>query len=473
MEEILRLISEGSIDEAIKKLKNRPTFADDVTREVVEKQYNVRKHDVFDKGKRPDKQVTKPTGQKDPTTGDDIMTTVLEPVTRIGISLQKLIVERSVGFMLGNPIVPKSRMRNESDASLKILEMVEKVFHDNKMEYKDMDIFRYLLSECEVAELWHFVEKEDYWGDLSKSKLCPKLHILAPSLGYELYPTFGADGDMVAFSVGYKTKDGSKNIEHFDVYTPEKLYKYKKVDAWALDDTKDSPGKIAIVYHKINQPDWWDIQSEIDRLENLVSNHGDTNDYNGSPILFFKGSITGFASKGERGKVLTGSDNTDAKYLEWSSAPESINLEHGNLRQSIFELTQTPDISFESVKSMGTLSGIALKLMFIDAHLKATKNWGIYGIGVQRRINIILAMITNVVEVSLKPELKNLTVWPQMEPYLPSNVQEMAQIVDNALVAGSISRRTAHENHPLVADADQEEERMNNEGVDLLDGSAV
>ena len=53
----------------------------------------------------------------------------------------------------------------------------------------------------------------------------------------------------------------------------------------------------------------------IERLENSISDWGDTNDYFGSPTYFFKGRMKGFADKGEVGRVYQGDNETDMKVV--------------------------------------------------------------------------------------------------------------------------------------------------------------
>jgi SPP1 family phage portal protein len=464
----------GKIQTAFKE--NKPDRKVEV--ETCNKQYSVLKHDVFDKTKREDKTVKKPTGQKDPVTGKDKFDTAIEEVVRVGLNIQKLIVKRSVGFMLGNPVELNVEYEQESESAELLYKMIKRTWKDNKLDFKNKEIARLLFKECEVAELWYYVDDEKYWGQLSpKSKRRLKMRILADSYGDTMYPYFDASGDMVAFARHYKTGSGETEVEHFDIYTAEKILKWEKTKSgeWALSDNQvESPGKISIIYYKIDQPDWYDVQNLIDRLETSMSNHGDTDDYNASPILFAKGKVSGLPNKGSRGKALSGDDGSDAKYLNWDSMPESIKLEQENLKSSIYELTQTPDISFSNLKGIGSaLSGVALKLMFADAHMKATDNWEIFGIGVQRRLNLLKRMIGSVINVSLEKEEHNLRLEPECVPYLPVNEKELADMVDNAVAVGSISKQTGYENHPLVTNPDEEAERVNVERVESLSGSEI
>lgn len=93
-------------DEQKKLLAVRPTF--DVEQGDAADQYDVDEHKVFSTSERPDKTVQRPTGTLNDD-GTEQTTTANEPVTRIGLAYQELIVDRAVGFMLGNPVELKNK----------------------------------------------------------------------------------------------------------------------------------------------------------------------------------------------------------------------------------------------------------------------------------------------------------------------------------------------------------------------------
>ena len=152
-------------------------------------------------------------------------------------------------------------------------------------------------------------------------------------------------------------------------------------------------GKIPIVYGHQELFETEDVDALIARLEKLLSNFADTNDYHASPKIFVKGALTGFSKKGEAGAIIEGEENSDAKYLAWQNAPESVRLEIETLLKFIYTISQTPDISFDSVKGLGALSGISLKLLFMDAHLKVQDKKEVFDEYLQRRVNVIKSYI--------------------------------------------------------------------------------
>jgi SPP1 family phage portal protein len=450
---------------------SKPKF--DVETEKAINQYQVKGHDIFDETIRPDKTIKKDT---ETTDADNKRQTITElvPVARVGLPYQKLIVNRRVGFMLSNPVTVSAiyagatATQKEKD----LIAMVEKIQNDNKMDYKNKEIARRMMSEMECAELWYLEPPKEKGEQFSL-----KIKIISPDLGDTLYPLFDNTGDMIAFARKYMIKEGDTDIEHFDVYTPEFEYKYvlrdntwqldQEVNVWTKEGQKvvnpvpNAVNKIMVVYHSQKKPEWNDVQTMIDRQEELVSNHADMNDYFGSPILAISGQVLGFASKGEQGKIIELSDAAKANYLALSSPPESIKMEVENLEKFIYSMSQTPNISFEQLMSIGgQISGVALKMMFLDAHMAVNDKEEIFGIGLQRRLNLIKAVIGAVIDTRLAGEAKTLQLKPVITPYLPSNDTEMIDNLSVAKTSGIISKETAVEINPLVEDAETELQRI-------------
>ena len=181
-------------------------------------------------------------------------------------------------------------------------------------------------------------------------------------------------------------------------------------------------------------------KEKIERLENLISNFGDTNDYNGSPILAATGEIKGFSAKGESGKVVELKEGAELKYVSWDQAPESTKLEIEKLEDFIYTCTQTPNISFEQMKGLGAVSGVAFERIMIDAHLKAKDMQnGIYGEGIQRRCNFLINAIS-----ILYTECKgagNLDVTPQFELF---KIDDRVERVETLLKANGGKALMSH-----------------------------
>ena len=96
------LIDLGDINKIKTELmRNKPALKVDA--ETCINQFDPLKHDVFDEVKRPKKMIQKATGNRDDK-GNPTYATSQEEVARISLPYQDLIVERAIGFLLGNPV---------------------------------------------------------------------------------------------------------------------------------------------------------------------------------------------------------------------------------------------------------------------------------------------------------------------------------------------------------------------------------
>jgi SPP1 family phage portal protein len=389
--------------------------------------------------------------------------TKIVPVAKLPISFQKKIVSIAVTTLCGNP-VEYNAAYEEGSIEEDLISAIKKTWDDNKLDFHTKRILRHRMAECQCAELWYKDEADEtYWADtaMENVKLKLRVKILAPSLGDSLFPIYNSVGDMIAFVRGIILDDES---EQWEVYTADNTYYFQKGKS-GFDLIESKPNelkKIPIIYYEQAKPEWDDVQPLIERLESLMSQHADTNDYTGSPIILASGSVKGFSAKGESGKVLELEDGATASYLEATTAPESIKLEMENLRSLVYDLTNTPDISFDQVKGLGAYSGIALKMIFLAAHMKASEHEETFGEGIQRRLNFIKAAL-----LTIQPKFdqaKALVIKPRFTYFVPVNIQEEITTIKSAIDAGLLSNKSAMQLNPLVTDPDAE--------IDLIDGEA-
>ncbi|MDR1652498.1 MAG: phage portal protein [Prevotellaceae bacterium] len=443
--------------------------------ELYVSQINPYKHNVFDKEKRPDKKVRVSNPQSDKkalqvTKSDSSNEGSFKyvPVARVALAIQKLIVKRAVAFTFGNPVMLNCEPKNDAEAA--VLKAVNAVLFDTKARSLNRQIAREIFSATETAELWYPVEKPANYGFQSKFKL--RTAIFSVEKGDKLFPYFDPTGDMVAFSREYQIEDQTKNKKrYFETYTDTEHYIWVYGgDNWTLLDgypKNNAIGKIPVIYGAQPNVEWADVQVLIERLETLLSNFSDTNDYHAAPKIIVKGKIKGFAEKGETGAILQlEGDNPDARYLEWSQAPESVRLEIDTLLRMIYTITQTPDISFDTVKGIGAVSGIALKLLFMDAHLKVQEKMEIFDDYLQRRISIIKSFLAqmNVADKNFVSACNSLIIEPEIKPFMIEDENAKIQLLISANGGKAIiSQKTSIQQAGVVNDADKEFKQIQKE----------
>ncbi|MCK4446490.1 MAG: phage portal protein, partial [Candidatus Marinimicrobia bacterium] len=326
---------------------------------------------------------------------------------------------------------------------------------------------RRLFVETKVAELWYVIIDDQNVKHIKVALLCDEN-------GDSIFTHFNENGDMDAFTRRYKLEDiDGKKYDHVDIYTAENfIYGTKKGEAWKSEKKENLYGKIPVIYYEQAETEWASVQTEIDRIEMLISKSADTNDYFGSPTLKLKGKLVNAPEKGEVGKILqfTGETNAegkidygDAEYLTWTHAPEAVKLEYETLKDIIYSLTSTPDLSFNNVQGLTKTSGEALKFLFMDSILKAKDKEEIFGEALTRRVNLLKAILS-VTDVKSKQALEEMDILIKFGDVLPKSITETVQALSIARGGDSImSRDSAVRGNPLVEDSEEDIKRLEEE----------
>lgn len=452
--ELNEILALPTILEQITALKERSTDQPSIAEYL--KQWDPSKHDIFDALERPDKTIYNERVSAVNGAPEQVVDRI-EKVARIGIAVQKLITKRSVAFLFGCPV--KLTTGQLTDPEKKVLKAVEKIQTDNKINSFNRKVARSLFKSTEVAEYWYALDSDKPVNHTLTTKKKIKCAVFAPDRGDILYPLFDDYGDLIAFSREVAIKKGTVTTTHFETWTSEKYYHWVQDGSeWReYEGVKDNLlKKIPIIYATQEDVEWADVQFLIDRLEKLLSNFADTNDYHASPTIKVKGKVLGFAKKGEAGKIIELDSDADASYLSWDKAPESVQLEINTLFRMIYTITQTPDISFEAIKGIGTVSGVALKLMFSDAHLKVMDKQEIFDEFLQRRINLLKTFISTL-SSGLKSACDSIEITPEITPFMIDDEKTMIEAL--TLANGNkplVSHLTSIKAAGMVANADEE-----------------
>lgn len=431
------------------------------------------KHDITDQAKRPDKRIVvdyvdEITGETDPTKSrvDYVK------VNRVTTSLQKLIVNRAVSFLFGNDVIYTADTDAATDAEMEqrnaVLKTIKKVMVDCSERSHNRSLAREVFSTTESAEVWYVTEGEMHskYGKPTKYRIrCAQFK---PSDGDVLYPYFNTENDLIAFSREFSYEDELK-VKHacFETYTDDTHYAWTNEagKGWEMMEgyPEKTVGKIPVVYIRQPQTEWHDVQTKIDRLEEVLSNFGDTNDYHASPKIFTTGDIQGWAKKGESGQIIQGEPGATAQYLSWAQAPTAVQTEIQTLLNLIYTETQTPDISFDTLKTITAPSGIALKLMFADAHLKVQDKMEIFGPALRRRISIVKSLLASIGVITDADALSSV-IDAEVMPF--TILDEASEISTYSAACGNkpvMSRKTAVQRLGYVDDVEAELRQIEDE----------
>ncbi len=378
---------------------------------------------------------------------------------KLPIPYQQYINEVALVFLFGRPIMWQQESQQTDDAFSAFLRVIDKTRFNAKIR----QCKRIAGAETESAMLFR-----TYLNDENKASL--QLRVLAHSKGDEIYTRFDQYDNLISFGWGYYVKDANNSTEyHIDVFTKKNEYLcVQKEVGWQVDVRENLVGKIPIILFR-QQKEWAGVEPLIEREEYIASHAADTNDYFADPILIASADvIRGLPEKQEAGKMFITNDTDGGvdkalKYITWDSAPASRQAEVEWLQSQILSKTFTPDIKLDTLKSLGNLSGKALRTVMLLADIKAGRNKETYDEMLDRTASLLTTIIGNVLDVSLKTQCEKLRikhVW--QEPF----GEDVAEALDNIIKAvdGNIlSEESAIGLNPLVSDTISEKQRLEDE----------
>lgn len=422
------ILAYSSADDIVKKIEATREKTSTTIAKENKKEWDVSQHrTIVDKEFLPDKEIKDKKGNVIKT----------KHVNRIVLPFQKMIVERTIAFGFSNDVeleVKKPETNNNSGDDL--VNAVKKVLYENKITTFNKKIARDLYRNKEVAEIW-YVKKEpeshERYG--FKTEYSIGVSHISGWTDDNLYPIFDGYNKLQLFARGYVENVLGEKLSTYEVWSDEEYIKVqKKTSGWTIIEQKPNPfRKIPIVIGTQETNEWEDVKYEIERLELLLSRHAEINDYHASPKTFVKGNLKSMPQAGESNGVLNGEEGSDAKILSWNSAPESIKLEIETRLENIHKFTQIPDISFKSVKALNQVSGVMLKMLFMDAHLKVMAKNEIWDEYFTRRFNIIKEMLAYLNPSSSWNTDKNtIEITPIIRPFM---IQDTKEQVDIAITA--------------------------------------
>lgn len=383
----------------------------------------------------------------------------LVKVAKIPFSFQKKIVRYASAFLFGSPVELTAENENA-------LNLVKQVWDDNRMDSILLKFCKMVKSETEATIFFFPVKNSD-------NKVQIKIRLYGSEQG-SYSPFFDSFGDLKAFTWDFKkTNKEGKKIDHSWVFTAEQIFKHEKgSEGWSLSKIEGEQNpqpnlfkKIPVVYMNQEFPEWWEVKELIDRHEMNFSKFADTNDYFASPMVKLMGEVTSLPEKEAAGKAIKiplefkdgkQTRGGDVQYLTWEHAPEAIKLEQELSDNAIHSHTDTPDLSFNNVKGIGQVSGVALQFMFMGAIIKSLESQGDYSTVVQRVISLIKAGIS-FAHYKEKSNVEDLKVKVKFTSILPDNMVEIVNMLSEASGGKPIlSQETAIELNPLVEDGVKE-----------------
>jgi hypothetical protein len=339
-----------------------------------------------------------------------------------------------------------------------------------KMQSVIKQFTRKVLSETKAAIIF-YPYTSIRWDGKTSSELKCKLLCLPEKENalYEFYPHFNDDEDMDGFIHHYQiVAEDNRVCDKVKIWTREQIISGTQTGVgWEKKENPNPFGLIPVVYAELNAPIWDEVAPIMDAREMRLSRMADTNDYFAEPILKTidvadlpgkntVGKELSFTTKvDEDGKAYHG----DAEFLSWQQSIDSVKKELEETRNEQFAGTSTPDLSFDNLKGIGNVSGVARRFMVLDAEIKASEDMEVFGPALQRCVSVICAGIGNITQIKYKQQLAENWINVSFESILPRDPVEDANILSIANGGNPFnSRETIVANSPLTPAGNVEDE---------------
>lgn len=361
------------------------------------------------------------------------------PPTRIITNFPKKLVRTEVAMMFGGEMHVTASEPNDAFEAFRDVWEYRLGMQDVLMEFAEK-----VLSETKAAIVFYPKIYKAHWSGQQANELNCRVLSLPRSAASvnDFYPHF--DGDtMDAFLYRYQTKDDTgATRDAARLWTHDHILTATTSGAgWEVREDPNPFGLIPVVYAEIDAPVWEEVASLMDAREMRLSRLADINDYFAEPMLVTIGEVDA-PNKNTVGKELqfpvqtddlTGKTyHGDAKFLSWDQSINSTAKELEETKSEMFAGTSAPDLSFESLKGLGNLSGVARRFMMLDAEIKQRVNMRVFRPALNRCITIVQAGIANITDIRHKPQLVGARFTVTFDSILPRDPVEDANVLSIA-----------------------------------------
>lgn len=437
--DLYQLMQDGDVGRVIDMMLDNDVEVDKAIAE-----YNTQTHKIM---KRPNKART---------SGDDYVTEKL-PRNRA-----QYINEIELFFLFGNPVVWK-KVEGDDEAYKLFLDFLKDYhFNDRMREAK-----RLAGSELQSAKLYRIYRE----GTEKRVNVV----VLSRSKGYRLRPLFDQYGNLVAFAYGYNLKENGQTVQHWDIQTADALYFCKRGKiGWDVQQYENPIGKISILYYE--QKKAWDgVVPLIEREELLNSKEADNNNYFSDPVALATADVVGLLPRPEDavGKLLqlTG-QNSRFEYVNPPQSSDGRVSERQNLKDTILFDSFTPDLSFENMRNIAQLSGVAIKNALAIGYIKRANRIEIYGEMLKREVSVIKEVLKQLYPAKAAAIDALRIDYEFAEPFTNDIDARWGGIV-NLFTNGLLSLEQAVEMLALTDDPEEEVERLKQAAKEAQEAAAA
>lgn len=397
----------------------------------------------------------------------------VDRAARITYGKQKLAVNQITQLAFTIPVRRVCSPKNEvQEAQLKA---IEAVYKKARIDAINLRRFKAYFGACEVATIWYVEPRQnnDYGFD-SKYKLrCVSYSPMDEKFSRieqgDIFPLFDEYGNLEALSFQFIHMEDDKEVTYFESYTADKKRVFiERRNGWEEQEEKSVPiGKIQGVYAYRPLPIWEGTTNNIKEIEYTKSRHSDILKRNSAPVMKVVGQLlneTELPASDQAREVFQLKEGGNIDYVKPPIDHTATQAHILDLKNTIDEELQLPDLSVENVKTFGA-SGVAREHLLTNAHLKIGDEQGDIIEYLDRECSVIKAFLK-----LMNPswtDIDDLEIEHEIVPFVMQDEAKEVETLVKATGKSIMSQRTAVQRAGYTDDIDEELERIRkDEGAD-------
>lgn len=397
----------------------------------------------------------------------------VDRAARITYGKQKLAVNQITQLAFTIPVRRVCSPKNEvQEAQLKA---IEAVYKKARIDAINLRRFKAYFGACEVATIWYVEPRQnnDYGFD-SKYKLrCVSYSPMDEKFSRieqgDIFPLFDEYGNLEALSFQFIHMEDDKEVTYFESYTADKKRVFiERKGGWEEQEEKSVPiGKIQGVYAYRPLPIWEGTTNNIKEIEYTKSRHSDILKRNSAPVMKVVGQLlneTELPASDQAREVFQLKEGGNIDYVKPPIDHTATQAHILDLKNTIDEELQLPDLSVENVKTFGA-SGVAREHLLTNAHLKIGDEQGDIIEYLDRECSVIKAFLK-----LMNPswtDIDDLEIEHEIVPFVMQDEAKEVETLVKATGKSIMSQRTAVQRAGYTDDIDEELERIRkDEGAD-------
>lgn len=390
----------------------------------------------------------------------------VDRAARITYGKQKLAVNQITQLAFTIPVRRVCSPKNEvQEAQLKA---IEAVYKKARIDAINLRRFKAYFGACEVATIWYVEPRQnnDYGFD-SKYKLrCVSYSPMDEKFSRieqgDIFPLFDEYGNLEALSFQFIHMEDDKEVTYFESYTADKKRVFiERRNGWEEQEEKSVPiGKIQGVYAYRPLPIWEGTTNNIKEIEYTKSRHSDILKRNSAPVMKVVGQLlneTALPASDQAREVFQLKEGGDIDYVKPPIDHTATQAHILDLKNTIDEELQLPDLSVENVKTFGA-SGVAREHLLTNAHLKIGDEQGDIIEYLDRECSVIKAFLK-----LMNPswtDIDDLEIEHEIVPFVMQDEAKEVETLVKATGKSIMSQRTAVQRAGYTDDIDEELERI-------------